>query len=117
MLGCFFYVRRYKGSFSHKVLEDLEKERREMEEMFSIKAGEEGKLREKEVLSKSVALLGVSQKIRNSTGHFFPIRGNAEDDGGGDAAGAGQEPVRAGEEEHNQQRAGKVYETSGEIKT
>ena len=34
-----------------KVLEEMEKERKEMEEMFTIKAGEADKLREKDVLS------------------------------------------------------------------
>ena len=41
-----------RQSDPQRVLEELEKERREMEEMFSIKAGEEEKLREQEVLSK-----------------------------------------------------------------
>ncbi len=36
-----------------KVLEEMERERREMEEMFTIKAGEVDKLREKDVLRKS----------------------------------------------------------------
>lgn len=35
-----------------KVLEDMERERKEMEEMFTIKAGEAEKLRENDVLSK-----------------------------------------------------------------
>ena len=35
-----------------KVLEDMERERREMEERFTIKAGEADKLREQEVLSE-----------------------------------------------------------------
>lgn len=35
-----------------KVLEDMERERKEMEERFTIKAGEEEKLREQEVLSE-----------------------------------------------------------------
>ncbi len=35
-----------------KVLEDMERERREMEERFTIKAGEAEKLREQEVLSE-----------------------------------------------------------------
>ena len=35
-----------------KVLEEMEKERREMEEMFTIRAGEADKLREQDVLSK-----------------------------------------------------------------
>ena len=41
-----------------RVLEEMEKERREMEEMFTIKADEVEKLREKDVLSK-LLLLGV----------------------------------------------------------
>jgi hypothetical protein len=36
-----------------KVLEDMERERREMEEKFTIKAGESERLREQEVLSKA----------------------------------------------------------------
>ena len=40
-----------------KVLEEMERERKEMEEMFTIKAGEVEKLREKDVLSKREALL------------------------------------------------------------
>ncbi len=39
-----------RNSDPQKVLEEMERERREMEEMFSIKAGEETKLREQEVL-------------------------------------------------------------------
>lgn len=35
-----------------KVLEEMERERREMEEMFTIRAGEADKLREQDVLSK-----------------------------------------------------------------
>ena len=35
-----------------KVLEDMERERREMEERFTIKAGEAEKLKEQEVLSE-----------------------------------------------------------------
>ena len=35
-----------------KVLEDMERERKEMEERFTIKAGEADKLREQEVLSE-----------------------------------------------------------------
>ena len=35
-----------------KVLEDMERERKDMEEMFTIKAGEAEKLREKDVLSR-----------------------------------------------------------------
>ena len=40
-----------------KVLEEMERERKEMEEMFTIKAGEAEKLREKDVLSN--AWLGI----------------------------------------------------------
>ena len=36
-----------------KVLEDMERERKDMEEMFTIKAGEAEKLREEDVLSKT----------------------------------------------------------------
>ena len=36
-----------------KVLEDMERERKDMEEMFTIKAGEAEKLREKDVLSRT----------------------------------------------------------------
>lgn len=36
-----------------KVLEEMERERKEMEEMFTIKAGEAEKLREKDVLSNA----------------------------------------------------------------
>ena len=36
-----------------KVLEEMEKERQEMEEMFTIRAGEADKLREQEVLRKN----------------------------------------------------------------
>ena len=36
-----------------KVLEDMERERKDMEEMFTIKAGEAEKLREKDVLSRA----------------------------------------------------------------
>jgi len=39
-----------KNSDPQKVLEELERERKEMEDMFSIKAGEEDKLREKDIL-------------------------------------------------------------------
>lgn len=39
-----------------KVLEEMERERKEMEEMFTIKAGEVEKLREKDVLSKGCSL-------------------------------------------------------------
>ena len=38
-----------------KVLEDMERERKDMEEMFTIKAGEAEKLREKDVLSKTLS--------------------------------------------------------------
>lgn len=41
-----------RNSDPKRVLEELERERKEMEELFSIKAGEEGKLREQEVLSE-----------------------------------------------------------------
>ena len=41
---------------SQKVLEDMERERKDMEEMFTIKAGEAEKLREKDVLSKTERL-------------------------------------------------------------
>ena len=37
-----------------RVLEEMERERKEMEDMFTIKAGEVEKLREKDVLSKRV---------------------------------------------------------------
>ena len=40
-----------------KVLEEMERERKEMEEMFSIKAGEETALREKEVLREMQRLM------------------------------------------------------------
>ena len=42
-----------------KVLEEMERERREMEEMFTIKADEVERLREKDVLSKLLLLLGI----------------------------------------------------------
>ena len=41
-----------RNSDPKKVLEELERERKEMEEMFSIKAGEEEKLREQEIRSE-----------------------------------------------------------------
>ena len=39
-----------------KVLEDMERERKDMEEMFTIKAGEAEKLRENDVLSRTLLL-------------------------------------------------------------
>ena len=39
-----------------KVLEEMEKERQEMEEMFTIRAGEADKLREQDVLRKNNAI-------------------------------------------------------------
>ncbi len=42
---------RSHNSDPKRVLEELEKERKEMEELFAIKAGEEEKLREQEILS------------------------------------------------------------------
>ena len=39
-----------------KVLEEMEKERQEMEEMFTIRAGEADKLREQDVLRKNVII-------------------------------------------------------------
>ncbi len=41
-----------RASDPQKVLEEIEKERREMEEIFSIKAGKAEKLREQEIKSK-----------------------------------------------------------------
>ena len=46
-------MRTQRANDSQKVLEDMERERKEMEEMFTIKAGEVEKLREKDVLSKN----------------------------------------------------------------
>ena len=41
-----------------KVLEEMEKERQEMEEMFTIRAGEADKLREQDVLRKNAIPFG-----------------------------------------------------------
>jgi len=41
-----------RASDPQKVLEEIEKERREMEEIFSIKAGKAEKLREQEIKSE-----------------------------------------------------------------
>ena len=41
-----------KTSDPQKVLEEMEKERKEMEDMFTIKAGEAEKLREQEIRRK-----------------------------------------------------------------
>lgn len=45
-------VSNTRASDPQKVLEEIEKERREMEEIFSIKAGKAEKLREQEIKSK-----------------------------------------------------------------
>ena len=46
-----------------KVLEEMERERKEMEEMFTIKAGEVEKLREKDVLSKAFFSTAFKEKF------------------------------------------------------
>ena len=46
-----------------KVLEEMERERKEMEEMFTIKAGEVEKLREKDVLSKAFFCTAFKEKF------------------------------------------------------
>lgn len=46
-----------RASDPQKVLEEIEKERREMEEMFTIKAGMAVKLREQEIKGKLINLL------------------------------------------------------------
>ena len=54
-----------------KVLEEMEKERKEMEEMFTIKAGEADKLREKDVLSNHTR---ICQKFTLAIGTLGPIK-------------------------------------------
>ena len=50
-------MRTQRANDSQKVLEDMARERKEMEEMFTIKAGEVEKLRENEVLSEFPAVV------------------------------------------------------------
>ena len=45
-----------------KVLEEMEKERQEMEDMFTIRAGEADKLREQDVLRKNAIAMHSSKK-------------------------------------------------------
>jgi hypothetical protein len=47
-----------RSSDPQKVLEEIEKERRDMEELFSMKAGMADKLREQEIKCKSPSIRG-----------------------------------------------------------
>ena len=81
-----------------KVLEEMERERKEMEDMFTIKAGEVEKLREKDVLSKRplpylfcfhsiIPRSFVSPRSSCALSSLLFSRSHAECDAGGDEAG------------------------------
>ena len=92
-----------KSCDPQKVLEELERERREMEEMFTVKAGEEEKLRQEEVKSTFPEIIFFSEILR-----FYLIRGDAAHDCRGAEARASALAVRSGKEERGGRRAFKV---------
>ncbi len=68
-----------RNSDPQKVVEELERERREMEDIFSIKAGEEEKLREQEIRSECTQQ-NVSHTLSNKLRFISNIfMGNGEE--------------------------------------